>query len=112
MTLTVPIEELFREAQVMYMATHPNVVRVDCAFQTADLVCLGMRYFPDGSLLSKIDPSPLSPNETTRIGRGVLGGLAHVHTKGLIHFDLKPSNILMPGREPLIADFCQTRKMT
>jgi serine/threonine protein kinase len=52
--LLVPIDELFREARVMFSATHQNVVRVECAFQTTDQVCLGMKYYQDGSLLEPI----------------------------------------------------------
>jgi eukaryotic-like serine/threonine-protein kinase len=103
------VSEYFLEAKAMFESEHPNVLKIDCAFQTADQICLGMKYFPSGSLHNIIEPSPLSTHECIRIMQGVLNGLAHIHTQGYIHFDLKPSNVLMDCGNPMIADFGQAR---
>jgi serine/threonine protein kinase len=103
------INQFFQEAQAMFAAEHQNVVRIDCAFQTTDQICLGMKYYPDGSLLTKIDPSPLGLTETLKKALGILSGVAHIHGRNYIHFDLKPSNILLSDRGvPMVADFGQT----
>ena len=41
--------------------------------------------------------------------RGVAGGLEYIHSKGLVHHDIKPQNVLMLGDVPKIADFGLSR---
>ena len=40
---------------------------------------------------------------------GILSGLEHLHSKGLVHCDLKPSNVLLQGDTPRITDFGVSR---
>lgn len=102
--------EYFDEAHRVFESAHPNVVAIQYAFQTTDRVCLIMPFFAQGSLAERIANGPLSEKETIRVGIGVLSGVAHIHGCGLIHFDLKPSNVLFSlTGEPLVADFGQSR---
>ncbi len=106
------IDEYFREAQTMFKADHPNVVPIRVAGECPgrDRVCLSMPYFARGSLQDRIAISPLRLTEMLRIGQGILSGLGQIHRAGFIHFDLKPSNVLMSDRDdPMVADFGQTR---
>ena len=40
---------------------------------------------------------PVPPRQSARIVRDLAGGLAHAHDRGVLHRDVKPSNILLPG---------------
>ncbi len=108
--LGVSVQDYFREAQRMFAAEHPNVVRVNYACETASTVGLAMRYYRNGSLQDRIAISPLPLMEVIEIGQGILNGLGCIHRLNLVHFDVKPSNILFDDNgAPLLADFGQTR---
>lgn len=100
----------FTETNAMFAASHDNVVEVQTACETPDLISLIMPFYPNGSLMDRIRDRPLQLSEVQRVAQGVLAGLAHIHQVGYIHFDLKPSNVLFSKRnQPLVADFGQSR---
>lgn len=106
--------DYFKEAQAMFASNAPNVVPLYWAAKTPPnhspkLVCICMPYFKKGSLAKRIESVPLPPRELVRVGQAILLGLGSIHARSLIHFDLKPSNVLFNDRdEPLVADFGQT----
>jgi hypothetical protein len=85
-----------REAIAAARLSHPAVVRV---FDTGDED--GLHYivleFSEGRTLQDVIDSdaPLPPAEAVAIIRTVLQGLAHAHRGGVVHRDVKPSNILL-----------------
>jgi serine/threonine protein kinase len=103
----------FDETQAMFAVAHDNVIAVQYACQTPDIISLVMPYYRDGSLADRIQDRPLQLSETLRVAQGVLAGLAHIHLKDYIHFDVKPSNVLFSrtGR-PMVADFGQSRAIS
>lgn len=65
-----------------------------------------MPYYKNGSLKRLIDSRFLTVREVIRYSIQFLSGLNHIHTKGLIHFDVKPDNILLSNsNEALLSDF-------
>jgi serine/threonine protein kinase len=78
----------------MFAVAHDNVIAVQYACQTPDMISLVMPYYRNGSLADRIQDRPLQLSETLRIAQGVLAGLAHIHLRRYIHFDVKPSNVL------------------
>ncbi|KAM3399716.1 hypothetical protein ACQJBY_004878 [Aegilops geniculata] len=65
-------------------------------------------YMPNGNLSEIIDGSSRQLDWTSafRIIRGIAQGVAHIHTKGAVHLDLKPANILLDSdMNPKICDF-------
>ncbi len=107
------VDDYFREAETMFAVDHPNVIPIRAAWQTSDLICLGMKYFQRGSLQDRTQNGPISVKEALRVGQAVLTGLGHIHARNVIHFDIKPSNILFSDSgEPMIADFGQSRRFT
>jgi len=104
------VGDYYREAERMFAAAHPNVVPVHYAGEAGSLICIAMPYFSRGSLAARITTGPLTPREVVRIAQGVLSGLARVHNSSLLHFDIKPSNVLFDDHDnPLLADFGQSR---
>ena len=102
----------FNEAQIMFEASHPNVVPIQCASASTDKIYLAMPYFRRGSLADRIHQVPLSLRETLTTAHGVLSGLARIHRAGSLHFDIKPSNVLFSDTEvPMVADFGQARRI-
>ena len=105
--------EYFAEGNAMFAAAHDNVIAVQYVCQSATTVSLVMRYFRRGSLFERIQDRPLTLSETLRVAQGVLLGLAHIHLRRYIHFDLKPSNVLFSDIDkPMVADFGQSRSIS
>jgi serine/threonine protein kinase len=70
-----------------------------------------MEYVESGSLEDLIrDAGRLPVEEAVELFREICVGLAHAHTKGVLHCDLKPANILLDqDHHPRLADFGQSR---
>ncbi|MEN6557619.1 MAG: protein kinase [Thermoguttaceae bacterium] len=69
-----------------------------------------MEYLENGSLAERIAGGPLSVAAAVAMFRDVAVGLVHAHGKGVLHCDLKPSNILLDqDGKPRLADFGQSR---
>ena len=100
------LAEYFTEARLLHQSSHPNVVPIYYGCQDDDHIYISMPYFKNGSLKNRLDQGPLTLREIVVFATQILSGLHNIHSKGLIHFDLKPDNILFSDRgEPLIADF-------
>ncbi len=105
-------DEYFSEARTLYTSTHPNVVQVSYACEDDDRIYVASPFYKNGSLKRLIDNRFLTVKEIIRYSSHALNGLHNVHSKGLIHFDIKPDNILISDRnEALLADFGLTKVM-
>jgi serine/threonine protein kinase len=103
----------FQESQAIFAVAHDNVIIVQYACQTPDIISLVMPYYRNGSLADRIADRPLQLSETLRVAQAVLAGLAHIHLRGYIHFDVKPSNVLFSNtNRPMVADFGQSRAIS
>lgn len=103
-------DEYFSEARTLYRSAHPNVVQVSYACEDDDKIYVASPFYKNGSLRKKLIGKFLTVKEILRYSTHILNGLHNVHSKGLIHFDIKPDNILISDRdEALIADFGLTQ---
>ena len=103
------------EARRLAMCSHPNVVRVSDFFIEDGLPYMVMDYIPGRSLADIVLPSnPLpikaSIDYISQIGRA----LQAVHSKGLLHRDVKPQNIMIHQLtgEAVLIDFGIARELT
>lgn len=84
-----------REAQALAKLSHPNIVAVHDVGELDGLPFIVMDHVP-GSLKDRIDRSgPLPLGTALAIAEEVAAGLAFAHSRGIVHADLKPSNILL-----------------
>ncbi|MFY9294884.1 MAG: serine/threonine-protein kinase [Methylorubrum rhodinum] len=105
-------DEFFAEAQALYAGAHPNVVQIHYACQDADHVFLAMPYYRNGSVKGLITGRHMTVREIVTVACQVLTGLHNIHAKRLIHFDVKPDNILLsPRGEALLSDFGLAKQM-
>lgn len=101
-------ERFLREARAMAKLQHPNILSATDFFQEHGGFYLVMPYIDNGSLESRLTlaKGPLPVPEAIAIAQQILAALDYAHQKGVIHRDVKPSNILLDteGRAYL-ADF-------
>lgn len=93
------VAELFkREAQALRNLRHPAIVSYEGVFDdgTGSLF-LAMEYV-DGPSLSKVMHSGAVPAaELARLRDRLASGLAAAHAQGVVHRDLSPDNVILPG---------------
>ena len=97
-----------REGRAAASIVHENVIAIHGVAETNGVPYLVMPYIRGESLATAIERrGPLRLEEMLRIGCQVAGGLAAAHEQGVIHRDVKPSNILLEnGLERLkLTDF-------
>lgn len=88
-----------REAEWLAQMDHPGIVRVRAAFRAYDTCFIAMPWIEGDSLRTRMDRGvDFRPTELKTWTRDVLEALAALHQQGLIHADLKPSNILIDAR--------------
>ena len=75
---------------------HPNIVTLFEAGVTEDWFLLSLEYVPGGTLADRLS-TPLAPRTAARLAETIARAVHHIHRSGLLHLDLKPSNILMDG---------------
>jgi hypothetical protein len=105
-------ERFARESELVMSLEHPNVVPIYDAGEVDGRVYLAMRLVDGtdlGSLLGA--EGALEPRRAVAICRQVAGALDAAHRRGLVHRDVKPSNVLLDRDEHVyLADFGLTRR--
>lgn len=105
------VEEFFVEASLLHLSSHSNVVPIHYACQDENHIYLAMPFFENGSLKTKLSNTALTVREIITLSTQFLSGLHNIHSKGLIHFDIKPDNILLSSRgEAMVSDFGLTKQ--
>jgi serine/threonine protein kinase len=89
-------QRFLREAEVAKQVEHKHLVPVVEAGEDDDVHYLAMQYVEGGSLDERIEAAgPLPLRESVRITAEVASGLDALHREGLVHRDVKPSNIML-----------------
>ena len=90
------VERFYREARACAKLDHPNVVRGLAVGEAEGHHYFAMEYVDGPSLKQVIErEGPLPPWRAVPIFAAVAKGLAHAHSRGLIHRDIKPDNIML-----------------
>lgn len=100
---------LLREAAHQLRLRHPAVVAATTALRLDDgRPALLMELVEGPTLAARLRAGPLTTREALALARRLAEGLAAIHAAGLVHLDLTPHNVLLPGGDPAraaIADF-------
>ncbi|WP_412026835.1 serine/threonine protein kinase [Deinococcus yunweiensis] len=62
-----------------------------------DTLRLAMPFYERGSLEDQVKSASVSPRRAVEYARGVLNALSRVHAEGMLHYDIKPANLLVDG---------------
>jgi serine/threonine-protein kinase len=101
-----------READILLALAHPNIVRCFGVEGSSNLL---MEYLEGPNLHRLLKTRPkrrLGINDALRITIYIGAALSHVHDRGLLHLDVKPSNIVVVNGRPTLCDFGIARWQT
>ncbi|WP_168211545.1 serine/threonine-protein kinase [Actinosynnema sp. ALI-1.44] len=102
-------QRLKREARAVAKVNHPNVVTLHIEVVAGDELWLVMEYVSGGTLAEQ---GVLPPDRVARIGAQLADALDAVHKAGVLHRDVKPSNVLMTEDDrPKLSDFGVSRSV-
>ncbi|WUO17892.1 serine/threonine protein kinase [Streptomyces sp. NBC_00289] len=99
-------EGLGSEAVILARLQHPGLVTAYDAGRHDGRAYLVMQLIEGPTLKGRIAKGPLSCEDTVALGAGLAEALAHAHEAGIVHRDVKPSNILLDASgRPYLTDF-------
>jgi WD40 repeat protein len=112
-------DRFLRESKLAASIDHPNIVPIYEAGTTDDLLFIAMRYVEGRDLKERLQRGRLQPAEAIGILAQVASALDAAHVRGLVHRDVKPSNVLLDaGARPdgsdhvYLADFGLTKQIS
>ena len=90
------VNRAMREARITARLHHPNAVPVYDVVEQDGRPCLIMQYVPSQSLQHLLTEHEVLPAATVAgIGADIAAALAAAHLAGIVHRDVKPSNVLI-----------------
>jgi len=100
-------EAYLAEARVVANLDHPNIVPVYDVGSSEDCPCFIVSKFIEGSTLAQdMEAHRCSPSKAAELAATVAEALHYAHSKGLVHRDIKPGNIMLDGSgKPFVVDF-------
>ena len=101
-------ERFRREAEMAARLTHPGIVPIHAVDERDGIAFVVMGYIDGPSLEERLSQQPRQPvAEVRRILGEVADALAYAHSRGIIHRDVTPANIMLegPGGRPMLTDF-------
>ncbi len=102
-----------REARILASLSHPRIARHVAHGVTDGEPWLAMEWLDGETVAERLRRAPLTLAESVAIARGAAEGLAAAHAAGIVHRDVKPSNLFLAGKDPAdvrVVDFGVARR--
>jgi serine/threonine protein kinase/formylglycine-generating enzyme required for sulfatase activity len=101
------VQRLIREAQSAAGLRHENIVTIYDVVVDGDVPSIVMEFVRGGTLSDAIEPGHAAdPSFAMRVLRECAAALDHAHSRGIVHRDVKPSNIMLDEAGSVrLADF-------
>jgi serine/threonine protein kinase len=99
-------DRFLREIKIQASLQHPNITTLRTAVRAENHILMIMELVEGASLEAMLQNGPLALAQAIRITDDILGALGYAHQHGVIHRDVKPSNIVVTSRGlPKLMDF-------
>jgi YVTN family beta-propeller protein len=106
-------DRFLRESELAASLDHANVIPIYEAGEADGSLFIAMRYVEGSDLKALLRDGPLSQERAVLLAGQVAAALDAAHERGLVHGDVKPSNVLIDGRgHAYLADFGLTKRVT
>jgi ribosomal protein S27AE len=100
------LTRFYREARIASRLRHPHILSVYDFGEHDGVAYLVLDVVDGGALASRLTHTPLEWSEAAALVLPVARALAHAHSQGVTHQNVKPSNILLARHDwPLLSDF-------
>ena len=98
------LEQLQEELGILMQLDHPNIVKLEAVYESEDEIFLIQELLKGGDLFDHLDAQPeehYGEAQCARLVKQILSAVRYIHSKGIIHRDLKLENFLFdsPGPE-------------
>ncbi len=97
---------LAREVETMQRVRSPHVAPIIDADVSGEQPYVVTRYVPGHTLDHVVaEGGPLPPRDVHRLATGLTEALHAIHAAGVVHRDLKPTNVMVVDGDPVLIDF-------
>lgn len=95
--------KVFREINALKILTHPNIVRLEQVMQNEKYIGIVLEYASGGELFDHILQNRyLKDSVACRLFAQLVSGVHYLHSKGIVHRDLKLENLLLDKHKNII----------
>jgi hypothetical protein len=105
-----PPARFLRETDIIRRLSHPGIIKIFDIGIVENRCYYAMEFVPKGDLKRMMARGRIPLKTASELFAGMCEAVAHVHSRGVIHRNLKPSNVLInPDGSPVVSDFSIAR---